>query len=528
MAQLIIDLSGRGGLAPKHSGDVFASATPERRYIGGEGQMADGIFNPFKRYGYMSPAINATTTITFTGGTHDAQFGSSIYDEVNDDFYFAERGLQIFKGDTLDDTEIDRVLNLAGATFTDLEIYEVNGARRLFYSYQSAGGGDIGIATLPFSANNNTWLTASASGGSALGATNNHRMIKADNGFMYVLDGNAIHKIDGKTTGGANGTATMNAITFPTNFQLTDGVDHGGYLWCAMLRRTTDITVPDRITNMVSEAGVYVWNRLTSTSTTANYIPIHGIREIKKIYVAPNGEIRIICISATKAVQIRRFNGSTFEIVDEIAVNDASPNFPDGVQVVDSLTYWLGNDKTLYAHGSFLKGEPEGVYKLSGLSSTESLITSGAALFGGTGNNAGFYLAWTDGSTKALKKFFPFASSTVGSVSQIGHIGNVYTLVKFLPILSTVTDIQIYCLPTATGSSTIATLKIYLNQSTTAFKSYSITKTIASKGYIEIPINKPYVNAIQLKIEFSTAETSSDDFQPAFAIVNYEPTNTKK
>ena len=86
-----------------------------------------------------------------------------------------------------------------------------------------------------------------------------------------------------------------------------------------------------------------------------------------------------------------------------------------------------------------------------------------------------------------------------------------------------------YINPTSAGAITEATLKVYFNQSTTAFKSHAITRDDMSRGYIDIPINKQYVNAIQLEVEYNTVNTLyTYTFAPSMAVVDYTPTSTNR
>ena len=90
----------------------------------------------------------------------------------------------------------------------------------------------------------------------------------------------------------------------------------------------------------------------------------------------------------------------------------------------------------------------------------------------------------------------------------VANRGDVKTGVKLIPTLSTVRTINIIGRPTETfDGTTIATVKIYFNMSATAFKTVTITNTDMAKGYIEVPINKQNVSAIQIEVEWSITET---------------------
>lgn len=539
MAKLVIDLSGRAGLAPKHQGDVNDSTgAPSLRYLGTDGQMAQGIYNPFRFYGYMSPATNSHVTFTEADATDSFsnQLRATVYDSTSQTFYLAENGNNIWYSDFSGPFALDSCFagsGISGATFTDLEVYQVNGTRKLFYAYAKSGGGNIGIATLPFAANNNTWLSATAASGFNTGATNDVFMMPADNGFMYVADGNALHKIDGTANGGANGTATGNVLLFPSDFKLVDGFDWRGNLWLAM-QSVAPVGAAGTSSHNERITGVYVWDRQSTQVRMRDFVPIPGIKEIRKIYVAPNGDVRAIVISSDRFTQIRRFNGTTFEIVEELGIS-AYPVYRDSVTLMGGLVVWLGADGTWYGHGSIMPGEKEALYQLGSVAGTVGTITSTGAIllldanFSTTTTRSG--VMWgAKGAATHVKMWFPHGQGSPESTTMNGHAGDVYSLVKYLPKLSTVDDLVIVGRPTTSANGTTeATVSVYYNQSTTAAKVFTVTDTLMNKGYIHIPLGKPYVNSVQLKISFATGTTLGvNDFTPAYAVVNYTPTDTFK
>ena len=274
----------------------------------------------------------------------------------------------------------------------------------------------------------------------------------------------------------------------------------------------------------------------------SDYISLEGVRAIKKIYISPLGDIRIITISSDNMVQIRSFNGNSFDIIKELGLG-AAPQYPDSVVVAGLKTMWLGTDGTLYAHGQVKSGEPEILAKIGQVKETATAypattIKAGAILYGGANSysaSTGYRttrqalsLSYNDG-TDTISKIYPFDLGTINSVNQNALIGNIYTPVKYLPKLSTVNKLVVYMNPVDAGAVTEATIKIYFNQSTTAFKSHAITRDDMSRGYVDIPINKQYANAIQLEIEYATNITLyTYTFAPSIALVDYSPTNTNK
>ena len=542
MAKLQIDLSGKGGLAPRFWGDTDRIiATPALRYLGNADQVANGIYNPLRRYGYMSPSNATFTAITFSGGTFDAMMGSSFYDGINDDFYFAERGRQLFKGDGLDDTELALSVDLgANNTIHDIEAYVVNNIRNLFVIYDKNGTMDISISVFPYDSgsDNTTWLTGTVSGAFGNTLTNDAFMRVADNGFAYLFQDNNIHKIDGTGNGGSDGTISPNVIQFPNYFQITDAIDYRGNMYVAIRQDNINIRGGESAIARNASVGVYVWDRLTSVVRTRDFFPLEGVKEIRNIYVSPEGDIRLLVVNSERITEILQFTGSTFKSIQEVGYR-AYPIFVDGLTKFSKFTTWLGIDGNIYGHGKVSSNDKESLYKIGTLSDTiaTSGASAGAILFGGANNDSssnneksnktGLYLSYVTGSTKTMKEWDIYGTGSDG-VNAMAEQGDVYTLVKYLPQMSTVNYIDIYMAALSTsGSSTVATLKIYFNQSTTQWASKTVTRDDVSKGYIRIDIDKPYINSIQLETEFSSTTLGESDFAPSLAVVDYSPTTTK-
>lgn len=542
MATLQIDLSGSKGLAPKYFGDVDKIASnPELRILADDGQMVEGIYNPFRRLGYMSPSTSAFNTVTTTNDVTSRQFCTSLYDEINNDFYLAEYTgtpeAKIFKGDGLDDLGVDWGHQITDGTITDLAIYERNGVRKLYYTFKKSGADDMGIADLPIDSRDDDFLSTVATSGFSLG-DNNHRMIVADNGYMYILDGNAVHKFDGSTDGGANGTAEEDVITFPSNFQLVDAVDYNGALWIIVLQNKINLRSGfESETAHSNKCGIYVWDRSSTTFNTRQYIPLSGLKYAKHIYISPKGDVRLMAIGANRIAQIMGYDGSTFQPIVELGV-DGCPRHKSGIQVGADMTYFLTELGHIMAHGAIFPNKSEGIYKLAETVSTTNF--AGGALLLGSSNGSGtgqtgyrsesdaLYVSYFVSPTIYNKKFYINGSYTIQSASQTTEKGNVYTPVKYLPKLSTVNKLIVYMATGATSSSDkTADIKIYFNQSSTPWATKAITRTDGAKGYIDIPINKQNVNSIQIEIEFNSATTLGVwDFAPSMALVEYTPTNT--
>ena len=550
MAQLTIDLSGRRGLAPRFWGEVDrVAAVPRRRRIGADGQMAEGIWNPFRRYGYLAPATATLTAVTAASGAYGAQLRTSIYDRENDDFYFGEFGQQLWKGDTLDDTTLSLELDL-GATGTpnimDLEIYQINGTRKLFVVYEKSDYVEVGISNLPYNTATDdlTWLSVTATNPLLNQPLTGHAFLEvADNGFAYLFMDNQVHKIDGTTNGGTNGTISANVLVFPTYFRVVDAVDYRGLMFIAIHQYSFETkTLFEATTTHTMKLGVYLWDRLSSIVQTRDFIPIQGCKEIRKIYIAPNGNIRVFAINSENIGVILEYNGSTFQPIVETGIL-AVPRWRDSLTTIGQMTVWLGTvnnganlDGVIFAHGKVTPQDEEALYKIGII---EDYIAPGAILFGGAstdGSVAGFkehktglYLGYATAAAAISMATWDIHGTGSDGATSLGYSGNVWTLNYPLPAMSTVKYIDLYMQLTASSASTtIGNVVIYFDGVATPFATKTVTYADAVTGHKRIECNKPFVSSIQLNLNFSASiATGADEFAPFMAIVHYEPTDSR-
>lgn len=659
--QLQITLSGLNGLAPLYYGDKpFSGSNPNYRYLGSGDQMAEGIYNPLMRFGYMSPAND--TPVTVTGGT-TAILSSGLVVPYNlgvgttDAIWFADEQvpntagslltldsasdlslssahtLSTFTGlsftvsansstDVLTMTAPDTVeefgfannttilytgttiggfvngttyfiINLSGETFQistsmggsalnitasgtfsfqtiigatqytrseDLILYEINGVPKIFYTRMNTTGGQsqsghtIGRINVSGSGSADTWSSTIATNGTWALLKGEGRIVfvLADNGFLYVLNGNVVHKIDGTESGGTNGTITADILTFmgsedvggpDTITRLIDGMDLNGFMYMGLhvqpsydtiypsTYNTSNLTIPLYV-------GVYRWDRSETTVGTQNFIPIKGVREIKSMCTF-QGQPACFTVSVDGYTELRVFNGTSFKIVQKLGKNAWPPYRRHSIHEMDDYIMWIGNDGKIYAYGILEPGLNNSVYILGDMSThitNSSTFVQGGVLIAAndvetvtTGNNTqtmAFYLSWSDSLNANQAKWYPFGLNTVASTAMQSHAGNVYSLVQAFPKLATVQNVTFNCLPLgASGdNTTVATVSYYFNQSATPFATKTITRNDISKGYISHELNKPYVNAIQIKIAWATGVTAGpNDFCPSNAIVTYEP-----
>jgi len=386
----------------------------------------------------------------------------------------------------------------------------------------------------------NTWLTGTKEVYITTNSDYNF-MRKADNGFLYLFSQNKVAKIDGGLTGGTTGLVTKNVLLFPEYFTITDAVDYRSQFYIAVHHYpvTTSTTT---LSTHVGKCGIIVWNRLSTQLGGIDFIELPGVREIKKIYASPDGVLKLITISDSGLVQLRQFGyndsgGVVFSVAKEMGIG-AYPQFPDGLSTAGDKVLWLANDGKLYC-------EKEGAVtqlfeaKVNGTSSAgvAQNITSGAILYGAgnetasTGlrsNKQGIVLNYLD-STPISRKIYPFDVRDGNNSTQTQHIGNVFTGVTYVPVTSVVRQVRIYNFPIAsTGTDIVATVKLYFNQSSTVGMTKTITKDEAKRGYVDFHINKPYINGLQIEVEWDTSILlGTDTYLPSVAVVSHEPTTTK-
>jgi len=535
--KLNIDLSGRGGLATRFFGDMNGTSMPQSVYIAGESQIADGIYNPLRYYGYLSPAVNAFTNITESDGGTDftSEFSCSVTDLTTGDAFFgeADTGASMWLETSSTDLTLTQGVDLdaIGGEFTDLEIYQINGVKKLFYSYKAtaAANADIGIADIPYTSGDIDWLSTLPTGKFDIG---NHDIMMevADNGYMYVGASNALHKIDGTTDGGANGTVTPNAILFPYGWVIRDLCDEGGRLFIAIQSGEVVAGNTDSFESNIS--GIYMWDRQSTVLRMQNFIKLTGVKDIKKIYVSPSGAVRIHVINSEKLFEIREFTGSTFRIIQQCGF-ESWGNYRDSLVNLGQLTVWYGRDGILYSHGKISPNDNEALYKMGDTLSLGSNFTTGAlSIYDASSSlRQAIRLSLEDSVNGILvKKWYPNGIGGIDSVAQRQNAGNIYTPLKYLPQMSTVNYIDVYCLTgTTSGTATQANIKIYFNGSTTAWATKAVSLDDIKKGYKRIDIDKQYINSMQLEIEYATgtAVANATVFAPSFAAVDYTATNTK-
>jgi hypothetical protein len=438
-------------------------------------------------------------------------------------------------------TGVTSLYNTTNAYGSDLLAYETDSGLYL----------QTGVADLPLdsaSISEAAWLTETATGGVLEIVKSDAFAIlrTADNGFMYLMADNIVHKIDGTITGGANGTVTRNVLLFPDYFRITDAIDYRSRLYIATHQYPVDVS--DSTTSLFTgRCGIFVWNRISTQLSSSDYIELPGVREIKKIFASPDGQLRLITISDSGLTELREFGyndsgGVVFPVKKTLGIG-AYPQFPDGLATAGDKVVWLANDGKMYCN----KGESVTQIfqaKAPGVTTAtlESNIASGAVFYGSSdetasngyrSNKQAVTLAYLNGATHTIVRIYPFDLTTGSNGAQTPNQGDVYTGVQLIPIGSNVRTLRIYNAPiTGSGTDVIATVKLYFNQGTTATHpsgmTKSITKNEAKRGYVDFAINSQNVHAVQIEVEWATGTAiGADMYLPSTAILQYEPTSAQ-
>lgn len=564
----IIDMSGRGGLSNKWHGDInrfgYIGATevgtPNLRYLAKEGEVVNGFFNPITKYGYNSPSSDTFLSTSVSGGgtAINKTIPVNIVDDGFKDIWFCCNNSHIYYANQYYNSSLTDAVTISSGlqalvSFTDACLYELNGNSTLFFAWVGSSNGYISTLGQGDSSGvtfNENWSQADVTNPLVFdGGARTLRMIPSGDGFMYILDRNKVHRLDGTTVGGTNGTLYQNVLQGSASSQIHSGAEWRNKLYLVVRKSNTldDYTatntyalraaVPDGI-------GIYVWNKQSTFYNSSDFIQLPGIQDVRAIWVSPKGDLRIICLESTGEATLRVLDGTTFKILEYLPFG-ATPPTQKSLKVHGSFTYWLGNDGLLYCYGSDIPEEKEFLVTMTQFitDGQETNIGGSLACTSATGGDAPpsnykpsdiFWVSYsTSTSNGSLKTYYPFAYDTVATSNNIEkNVGNIYYPVKILPTLSTVKHINIVMARTeglSSGTTVEAVIKFYFNNSATSSFSKNITRDDISRGYISIEINKPFVNSIQLEVEHSVGTNIGvADFAPAYAELIYDTTSTLK
>lgn len=377
-----------------------------------------------------------------------------------------------------------------------------------------------------------SWTKRLTSGQFGQDSNTDSFLFLSDNALLYWIVGNKVHAVDGSSVGGVTGTSYKNVLSFPSYTSVVDIAETRSKIYIGVQSSSeTTLTSQDKYFTS-SIAGMFIWDRKSLVVGSSDFFKMPGAKEIKSVFTSASGNVLALTVGNSGQTEIRGINGNEFGVFHTFEI-DGWPASRRGVSVINDMTCWLGANGIFYAYGAIAPGEKEYLHKIGDMSGEAAAsLVSGPILVGNENSSlplTSILYGWSDLSpTQKVQKWYPYGQGTINSVAQTSLNGNVYSKVDYLPLLSTLRTLTMYCIPVGTeDGSTIATVKLYKNQSTTAFSTKTITNTEAAKGYVTFHLDEHNVNSLQTEIEHAANTiTGTDEFEPSIGILEYDPTGT--
>jgi len=525
-----------GGFAPQHY-----NQNPEFRTVGQRGSYAEGLCNPFMELGILSPAV---TELTDLDNSSELGAGKIIQKMILSDeaqnapiAYGIEDGSNLHKitlsGINQHDIDSpnfhDIALGGAHAAHStivgkDMTLYQRNGVTKIFYAWSDGTDGDVGIIDQDGTGSDDDFMTTTPTDATATAfADSSYDTILevADNNFMYMFNRQNVHKFDGTLAAGANGAFTSAVLTLRDDWKIVDALDARGKMWIAAIRteQGTTFGIHSR------EVAVHVWDRISTTVSIEDVIPVPGASQIYNIFMH-DGTLHCFTSSTSTdttgrnaILELRRYDGRQFSVVENVGTNNQPHR--NGVLSMRGAVVWLGKDGGTYAYGKFDPTLPPALVQLNDI----TIFNTQGALFKGNGDN--IYLSYAEsGSTSKLQRWLP--NEETGDTSD----STWRSLAKQLPKLSRITGVTVLWPPFTSTTDKNLAIKLYKNMNSSA---ESLTmdinyNTSSDIGWKYFPMSIENVNSIQIGLEWPTATglDVSASVRPYRIEVDYEPTGKLK
>ncbi len=335
MAKIIIT-GLDGGLAPYWNRSINLTRA------GGDNQYARGIVDGFTNPNVIRPSsadftavTNASTVISFSQTSTDMVMADdypNAFSGVANLYWGQGAKLHRFNTSTgalINDASFPRTINPGAGTHSahtsevidDVALYQLNGSPTLFYFFRDNTDGDAGSYNLNATFSANETVFSGATGGAVL--NKDYKIIAevADNNFMYVANGNAIHKFDGTTAGGAAGTVTQTVIDINGTEVIQDIKDWRGKM--LILSQETDSS---GFASGLRKIKLYIWNRSSTSLNFDGVINVSGVTgAISRIFLINDVPCIIAAdsvVSGTTSYLLKAFDGKDFVTVREIMSSD--------------------------------------------------------------------------------------------------------------------------------------------------------------------------------------------------------------
>jgi len=308
----------------------------------------------------------------------------------------------------------------AGNTVTgqDMVLYKVGTTTYAFYSYKitSTTDGDIGRITFgsPDTLDDDFMSTVPANA-ALLDTNNDHPLIVGADDIMYIGDGNNVHAFDGQT--GANGTLSKNALTIPTEYQIT------GF---ARIR-------PRTLVIFAHTAGQDSFHYARATAFFWDYLnnDFYDVVELNDNYVGSpfehNGTIG--CWTKGRRVlegnirKMQLWNGTRFKTVATVGTEIPTTG---GILSLDNLLMFNSSGRVYY-YGNVMDGYPIGLWTTMAGSGTSSGLLkqfTSSGTFASTGKT-------TSGGLQSIDENYAYGqlqtayARPIFSKGQIGQVDRV-------------------------------------------------------------------------------------------------------
>jgi len=284
---------------------LYASTSTQRKAMQSlRGSFVDGSTNPLIYPGYWVPNTIKNSSCTGTTPSSASELkkmivvsDNNVDTTTNPSYYFIQgAAVHAIKRSTdkvltgSDDTgEFPYTIGASGthaahSSFSadDIIDYQINGVRKTLIFWRDNTDGEM---TMYDNASAFTYAQWDAAAGGAPGDFSPLYPIiaeVADNGYLYVANYNKIHKFDGTTDGGANGTVTTSVMTIPASEMFVDMADGLGKLWVAT--KPAQPNTSNTTTNFDKKIKILVWNRVSTQVSVEDSIPIDGAVDIVAVF----------------------------------------------------------------------------------------------------------------------------------------------------------------------------------------------------------------------------------------------------
>jgi hypothetical protein len=350
-------------------------------------------FDPISEPGTMRPAVD------YIELTNNSVVGNKIVKFILDArvatayLYALEDGPKLHKINTSTKT----IQNSGGFPHTiagtgvfgeDLAIYTVNGQFRLFYAYRSTTPDKSDIGIFDFSTTfDDDFMSTVPSGATTLDNDYPVRLFNGDNGFLYIGNGNVVHKFDGTTAAGSGGKLTQVALDLPAGFVIKAGLSHLSHLWLGA------------DSSFGNDVKVFIWNYQSIQSGNLNgleSIKIEGAEEIFNMYLY-NNRPRIWVRDLDGSLSLREYTGSDFEIIQRL--KNVSDPVVGGNALYKGMMIWNGNNGLTFAIGNLSGKRPNSFHQFAQLGNG-ALFVYGGIIYTSSGSNM-YYYTFSSGNIKA-------------------------------------------------------------------------------------------------------------------------------